>query len=181
MSIRRKIEQAIGTQPMVEIHVPPVDPGEEVVKGMDAWRSSATQLLTERNQFKERCEYLLVKLEVTEQTAERLDREHQSAREEIVAEREYWRKMALELIHANADLRNTVNGMKGFLRMADNTLAHTEQLQKQLKIESPPLELEASFDEQGVPVNGNGGAPVVSADQLKELIGRLDQGERSNA
>src|SRR5262245_55690098 len=178
MTLRKKLESVIGTMQEGQLTVPAHYTTADMVRGAASFAATVQELVDERNKFKERCEWLACKLQVANETAERVSVEHYEACQGLACERDYWRGQALGLLNDGAEIRTTINGMINFARMAHDSLHRMAAREAQL----PPVHLTEqeqvqpngrTHDEHGMPVIK--GAPPVEIDLqgTKELAAKL--------
>lgn len=162
---RRTLADALGlTQQEVVVTVPPSDPAQAIPRSLDTWRSSVDLLIKERDEHKSRAEYLLNRVDVLQQTIERMTLEHDHSLQAIQHELDYWRRIAMAMIHANGEIRTTVNGMLKFGHLADDTLNRVAQLAEQIP---QPVN-------QPVPINLTESTPEpIDLDGVRALAERL--------
>jgi hypothetical protein len=164
MALKRTLTKQIERMGLIDpaqdvhIHVPDADPAAELIRGSEAFTNTVAALVRERNELKQKNEWLMRELIVERQTNKR-----------VAEERDYWRKFAMEQVRANGKLSAIIDNAQLMFSSCGKVLEEVKALSDALDpapaVEAPQ-EIPQSFDQNGIPVNT--GSPT--AISLQEIL-----------
>lgn len=123
MALKRKLTEQIERMGLIEaaqavhIHVPAIDPGDDLVRASEVFNNTVAELVRERNEIRQKNEQLNRKCVFLMKTNERVENE-----------RDWWRKQAAEYIRANGELAATLGGMLAFAERAAATMQQAQAI-----------------------------------------------------
>lgn len=115
MSLRNKIERAVGGG--VELHVPPADPMQQIVKQANTLGEQLTAIMDDRNLHKQRSEQLMLMLQDANRQIERL-----------VAERNESHRQFMIMLHGNGQMKTMIEGIASLIHNGKDMMHRTDHL-----------------------------------------------------
>lgn len=153
----------------IDLKIP--DPTADLVKGAAAVAATVQGLVDEQNDMRRKNEWLMRELVVVKNMCTRIE-----------AERDYWRRQAIEYVRANGELASTIGGMLKLAESAQASLLKAQLIADEMPVgqsafQSAATQETPAYDGNGLPItrptNGSDVPPPIDAEQIKELAAKL--------
>ena len=170
MALKRKLSEQIarmanGASDLVHIHVPPVDPAVDLIRGSKMFVDTVAALVEERDDLKKENEDLRGRVDFL-----------MKANKHIADEREECRKKSDAFILNNGKLSATLDGMQAFIDMMSGTIRESRKIPEPSyqQVEQPAPQPREVYDTNGMPLDVPPQITLEECESMSTVLARAE-------